>query len=76
MHEPALGLGWPRAENAQPPRARVFDTGKPERRLADPSVALEHERESTFVFAIEEGADGGQLLLATDDLQRHAVHRS
>src|SRR5436305_1756582 len=46
MSETALDLRRSRQENAEPARARELDARDPERRLADPSLALQHERGS------------------------------
>jgi len=74
VSQAALGLGRPRRENAHPPSARVLDPRKPERRLANPRLALEHERNRAFAFLrpIDEGADRGEFLLPPDDLARHS----
>ena len=44
VSECALRLGRPRREDAQPPPARGFDSLAPERRLADPGLALQRDR--------------------------------
>ena len=69
MSEATLGLGGSRRENAQSPRARMLDTGKPERRLPDARFALEHERSRSFPHFADEGVEGGEFLLSADDLE-------
>ena len=68
VREPALGLGRPRREHAQAPPARSLDAREPERRLADPRLALEHERGRPLVGAVDEGVERGELLVPADDL--------
>ena len=75
MREAALGLGRPRREDAQSARARMLDAGEPERRLADPGLALEHERRRPCRRSADEGAEGGELLLSADDLDGHRARR-
>src|SRR5437773_11612393 len=71
MSEAALGLRRPRQEDAQPTRARELDAREPERRLADPGVALQHERGSPTLPPADEGLDRGASFLPADDLERH-----
>jgi hypothetical protein len=52
----------------------MLDSRKPERRLPNPRLTLEHEHSQSFVCPIDEGANGVQLLLAADDFRRHSVH--
>ena len=40
-----LRFGWPRREHARPTAARLLDGGVPERRLPDPGLAFERDRE-------------------------------
>ena len=74
MSEATLGLGGSRRENAQSPRARMLDTGKPERRLPDARFALEHECSGSCPHFVDEGVDGGKFLLPADNLERHPPH--
>ena len=71
VREPALGLGGPGAEHAQPPRGGLLDADDPERRLADAGLAFEHERSRASFFAFDEGPEGGELLFPADNLGAH-----
>ena len=69
MSEAALGLRRSRQEDAEPTRARELDAREPERRLADPSLALQHERGSPTLRPADEGLDRGAVFLPpADDL--------
>src|SRR5206468_8425614 len=48
----------------------------PERRLADPSFAFEHQRGGRLPGSVEERGDGGELLFSADDLGGHGVPRA
>ena len=79
MREVALRFGGPRHEHAQAALARRFDGGEPERRLADPCVSLEDERRRALARPVEEGVEGRQFLIPSDDLgatMRLATHES
>ena len=71
VREPALCLGGPGAEHAQPPRGGLLDADDPERRLADAGLAFEHERSRASFFAFDEGPEGGELLFPADNLGAH-----
>ena len=78
VRERALRLGGPRREHAQPAPARVLDRRAPERRLPDPGLALERDRNRPVRdrAAIEERGQRAELLLPPDDVDRHsATHR-
>src|SRR5205823_13557268 len=51
-------------------------TGAPERRLADPRLAFEHQRGGRLPRFVDERGDGGEHLLAADDLGGHGVPRA
>jgi hypothetical protein len=46
VRKPSLSLRWPRREDAQSARARLRDPCKPECRLANPRLTLQHKRRS------------------------------
>ena len=71
VREPALGLRRPRREDAHPPRVGVLDAGKPERRLPDAGLTLEHEPGRPCRHVVDEGEDDATFFLSADDLQRH-----
>jgi hypothetical protein len=73
VRETTLGLGRPRDEHLQSLRARVFDAREPDRRLPDAGRSLEHERVGLSRGTFDEGAHGGDLLVATNDLERHVL---
>jgi hypothetical protein len=68
VSERLLRLSGARRQNAQALRARVFDPGKPERRLPDPRIAVEHEHRGAVPGSFDEPLDGGELSLPADDL--------
>jgi hypothetical protein len=63
-------LGRPRRDHRVRPRRRLLDRVQPQRRLADPGLALEHERRGGPRPAREEPADRGEFLLAAEDVRR------
>ena len=65
--ERGLGLGRARRGRPEPAAACLLEPLAPERRLADPGPARDHERPRPL-GAVEEGADLGQLALATEQL--------
>ena len=65
--ERGLGLGRARRGRPEPAAAGLLEPLAPERRLADPGPARDHERPRPL-GAVEEGADLGQLALATEQL--------
>jgi hypothetical protein len=67
VSERSLRLSRARRENSQAPRARMLDGGKPERRLPDPRIAVEHEYRGAALDLIDERANGGELCLSADD---------
>src|SRR6186997_1877636 len=71
MRESLLGLGRKRRKHQDPAGAGVLDRRKPERRLPDAGLPLEHERGGPLRGSFDEGAHGGDLLVAADDLDRH-----
>ena len=73
MSEGPLGLGGSRREDAEPQRARMLDPIEPERRLPDARAALEHERCGPGLGPADEVTEGRELLLPTDDLDRHPL---
>jgi len=60
-----LRLGRPRRYHPQPAPARKLDSGTPQRRLADPGVALEEQRPRRI--HAHGALDCGQLRVATND---------
>jgi len=71
MSEGALRLGRSRREDTNASRARMPHAGKPERRLADPRLALQHERTCASLRPADEAVDRGEFLLSADDLEPH-----
>ena len=71
VREVTLGLGRARDERPQPFGTRVLHAREPERRLPDARLSREHERGGPLRCSFDEGADGGELLVAADDLDRH-----
>ena len=71
MSETALGLGRSRHEDAQSLRACMLDARQPERRLPDARFAFEHECTGRSPRLVDEGVQGGEFLLPTDDLEHH-----
>ncbi len=69
--KPLLGLRRSGAEHPQPPLACSRHPGQPERRLADPGVAFEHDSGRPIARPVEEGVQRGNLVLPTDDLDSH-----
>ena len=67
----ALGLGGPRGEEQVPAFPRVLDTGSPQRRLADPRLALQHECRYPLGPRVQEGVNPLELLLSPDDPRCH-----
>ena len=65
----ALSLGRSRRENPQACRARVLDARKPERRLPDARLALQHECGRPRVRSVDESVDRSKFLFPADDLQ-------
>ena len=53
-------------------RARVLHTRFPESRLPDPRDALDYERGRSVPRLVDEGLEGAELLLPTDDSM--AIH--
>ena len=71
--QPRLGAARPRHQYAQPALARVRDAGLPERRLADPRSAGEHER-ARRDLGLDEAADRLELRVTADDLGLRVRH--
>ena len=71
--QPRLGAARPRHEHAHPALARVLDAGLPERRLADPRPAGEHECAGRDL-GLDEAADRLELGVTADDLGVRARH--
>ena len=69
VSETALGLRRSRQKDAEPTRARDLDAREPERRLADPSLTLQHERGSPTLGPADESLDRGAVFLPADDLE-------
>ena len=67
----ALGLGGPRREEQVPALPRVLDAGSPQRRLADPRLALQHECRYPLGRRVQEGVNPLELLLSSDDPRSH-----
>jgi hypothetical protein len=72
VREAAFGFGRSRREDAQPSPAGMLDACKPERRLSDARVALDHERSRSRPRCADEGVNGGEFFLPADDLERHS----
>jgi hypothetical protein len=53
----------------------MFDASEPKRRLANARFPLEHEGSGPIPLLLEEGGDGGKLLVPADDLE-HALLRA
>ena len=71
VREPSLRFGRPREEDAEAKFTCGFDARKPERRLPDPRLALEHHRRRSVGAPVEEGREGRELLVSADDLDCH-----
>jgi hypothetical protein len=71
VREVMLGLGGPGDENLQPLGTRVLNAREPQRRLPDAGLSLEDERGGPLRCSFDEGAHGGDLLVAAHDLDRH-----
>ena len=70
--ESALGLGRPRGEHAQPPPARGFDGGGPERRFPDPGLALQRDCDRSLGDApVEHGVQKTEVFVPADDFDCH-----
>ena len=54
VRQTLLDLGGPGREHAQTSRPRRLDAGQPERRLADPRLAVQHERRETVPRPLDE----------------------
>ncbi len=68
VSEAALGLGRSRREHTHSVHARMPDPRKPQGRLPDARVALEHQSTRTPPHLPEEGTEGGDFLVSADDL--------
>ena len=66
-----LALRRTRLEDAERPRLGGAHGLEPHRGLADPCLALDHERDRPGVHVVEEASDEGELRVPTDD---GAVH--
>jgi hypothetical protein len=66
-----LGRGRPAPENQRPSLLRPPARLAPERCLADPRVALEHQGGESSARRVEEGLDLEQLRFAANDPRRH-----
>ena len=71
VSEAVLGLGRSRREDAQSSRPRMLDAGKPDRRLPNAGLALEHERAGPSLRLADEGVYGAELLFPADDPEDH-----
>ena len=69
--EAALGLRGPRHDDEHASLARSRHSGEPERRLADPRLAFEHEPGRPARRPADEGVNRGEITLPADDLVRH-----
>ena len=65
-----LGLDRPAREHLQPPRTGVGDALPPERRLPDPGLTLDEQRDRSPGNRLQEVVNRIDLRLAPDDLQR------
>ena len=65
--EPGLGGRRARREHAEASRAGELHARFPERRLADPGLALEHERACAGGDRVEEALDDGELAVTPDE---------
>ena len=64
--ELGLGLDRLRGEDRVTARQRTCANLRPDRRLADPGLALEHERRRAAVERVKEPVAGGKIVVATD----------
>ena len=71
VRETPLGLRGPRREHDQAALARRGHPFEPERRLADPRLAVQHEPGRSVRRPADEGLNGSELPLPADDLGRH-----
>ena len=71
VREPLLRLRGPRREHLQRPLARRLDAGEPERRLADPRLAFEHDDVRPPACPGDECLERGDLVVPPDDLDCH-----
>ena len=76
VRELRLALRRARLQHAETARIGSPHRLEPERRLADPRLAVEDERGRTFGRAVEEAPGCGELLLAADDRGLHATSRA
>ena len=77
VRERALRLGGPRREHAEPAPAGVLDGGAPERRLPDPGLAFERDRDRAVAgpVPVEKRRQRAELLVSADDLDCHSSRR-
>jgi hypothetical protein len=73
VREAALSLGRSRDENPRSALARTLDACKPERRLPDSRLPLEHERSGAHACSVNKGADRSEFPIPADNLVRHRV---
>ena len=66
--QPSFRFSRPRNEDTEASFAGRLDTRKPQRRLPDARLALEHERRRSVGGPVEEGVDGGKLDLPAHDV--------
>jgi hypothetical protein len=65
--EANLGFGRPRDEDEAAGRRESLETGRPDRRLAEPGLTADEERPGPVLEARAERLERGELAIATDD---------
>ena len=71
MGEAVLGFGGTGGENAHSKLTGLADSSRPESRLPDAGLALQHERRRAASVHLDEGLDGGELLFPADNFGSH-----
>src|SRR5262245_23657358 len=71
MSQPSLRFRGPSYEDTESPSTGGCDTGKPQGRLPDSRLALQRERDRTFLLTVEEHVYGGELDLPAHDVDGH-----
>ena len=72
VSECALRLGRPRREDAQPPPTRGVYNLAPERRLADPGLALQRDRAGPVPAPVEACVQRAEVVVPADDFDCHS----
>ena len=71
VSQTAFRFGRPRYEDTESSFTGGLDTRKPQGRLPDSRLALQHERDRAFRRTFEERVYGGELDLPADDVDGH-----